>query len=142
MSVLKLSRLLGPVALLVAAALVVTLAVQNRTLRTRYNALVKRDRLPYPGLYMPTFQATTLGGELVTIGEVGEDERQLLFVFNTTCPYCRASIPAWRRIAARLDSVGKPAVRMLGISLASEEETRRYVSEHAFPFPVARYPQE
>ena len=128
-------------ALIVAAALAVVLAMQNRALRADYAALRERTALPHPGLYVPTFQTTTAGGQPVTIGEAAESGRQLLFVFNTTCPYCRASLPAWNRIAASLDSAGEPAVAVYGISLDSAEETRRYVAEHGLTFPVVRFPQ-
>jgi cytochrome oxidase Cu insertion factor (SCO1/SenC/PrrC family) len=142
MSVSKLSRLLGPIALLVAAALVVTLAVQKRSLTIQYMELQQRDRLPYVGLWVPTFDATTLEGEPVVIGRAEEGTRQVIFLFDTTCPFCRTSLPAWENLSDRLASVGEPVVQVYGISLSPEAETRPYVDEHGLTFPVLRFPDD
>ncbi|MEE8191963.1 MAG: TlpA disulfide reductase family protein, partial [Gemmatimonadales bacterium] len=67
---------------------------------------------------------------------------QVLLIFNTTCSFCRASLPAWENLSDRFASVGEPGVRVYGISLASEEETRWYVAEHGLTFPVLRFPEQ
>jgi peroxiredoxin len=142
MSASKFSRLLGPIVVLVAAALVVTLAVQKRSLTIQYMELLQRDRLPYEGLWAPTFEATTLEGEPVLIGRAEEGARQVLLLFDTTCPFCRTSLPAWENLSNRLASAGEPVVRVYGISLSPDAETRLYVDEHGLTFPVLRFPEE
>jgi peroxiredoxin len=142
MSVAKLTRLVGPVALLVAAALVVTLGLQKRSLSAEYMELLQRERLPYEGLWVPTFQATTLTGEPVVIGRAEEGTRQVLFLFDTTCPFCRTSLPAWKNLSDRLASIGEPVVHVYGISLSPDAETRLYVEEQRLTFPVLRFPEE
>ena len=137
MSVSKFSRLLAAL-----VALVVVLAVQKRSLMVQYMELLQRDRLPYEGLWVPTFEATTLDDEPVVIGKAEEGTRQVLFIFDTTCPFCRTSLPAWENLSDRLASVGEPGVHVYGISLSPEAETRQYVDEHGLTFPVLRFPDD
>jgi peroxiredoxin len=142
MSALKFSRLLSPIVVLVAAALVVVLAVQKRSLMVQYEELQLRERLPYVGLWVPTFEALTLEGEPVVIGRAEEGTRQVLLLFDTTCPFCRTSLPAWKDLSSRLAGIGEPVVRVYGISLSPEAEARLYVEEHGLTFPVLRFPEE
>jgi len=142
MSASKLSRMLGLIALLFAAGLVVTLAVQKRSLIVQYEELQERERLPYVGLWVPTFETTTLESEPVVIGRAEEGTRQVLLLFDTTCPFCRTSLPAWESLSDRLASVGEPVVQVYGISLSPDAETRLYVGEYGLTFPVLRFPEE
>lgn len=114
-----------------------TLALQNQRLRADYAALLQRSRLPIPGLSLPAFEARTLAGERVTLGAPEAGERQLLFVFNAGCPYCRASLRGWKEIVAGIDSArGAPGV--YGLSLDVPEETRRFVEAEGLSFPVVQ----
>lgn len=117
----------------------VSLALEHRALRTEYAELLERALWPYPGMYVPSFDAISVDGALeLTVGAMPDDDRQLIFVFTTTCPYCRASLPAWQRI----DSLLGPdtTIAVLGVSLDGPLETRAYVSEHALRFPVVTFP--
>jgi peroxiredoxin len=142
MSVSRFSRLFAPIVVLAAAALVVTLAVQKRSLVKQYMELQQRELLPYEGMWVPTFEAVTLDGELVVIGEAEGGSRQVLLILDTTCSFCRASLPAWEDLSGRLASVGEPVVHVYGISLSPVAETRLYVDEHGLTFPVLRFPDE
>ena len=123
------------VALLGSLALVVTLSVQNRSLRAEYRSFIERTTLPHPGIYVPALETTTLTGEHVTVGEAPDGGSQLLFFFTTTCPYCRASLPAWKQLVA--DAAKLPNTSVLGIALDSVHLTEEYVREHELGFPVA-----
>lgn len=87
---------------------------------------------------MPTFRAPALAGDTVTAGRVPDGHRQVLFYSNTTCPHCRASLPAWKEIAeeVRLDS----AVRVLGLSTHPLDSVRPYSRRHELNFPVTAFP--
>jgi len=135
------SRLASPLALAVAALLVVALAFQNRTLREELRTLRRRGERPYPGLVVPTFRAVTLAGDSVTIGEGAPGARQVLFIFNTTCGFCRETLSYWRRIADELRTEERREVEVYGISVDSEAETRRYVGEEGVSFPVLGFPE-
>src|SRR5690606_26990496 len=64
---------------------------------------------------------------------------QVLFVFNTRCPYCRRSIPEWNRLAGL--AAARPDLHVYGISLDPDSATRAYVRDHAVAFPVTRFPE-
>jgi len=135
------SRLAYPLALAVAALLVVVVAFQNRTLREELRTLRRRAEGPYRGLVVPSFRAVTLAGDSVTIGEGAPGVRQVLFIFNTTCGFCRETLPYWRRIAHELRTEERREVEVYGISVDSEAETRRYVGEEGVSFPVLGFPE-
>lgn len=123
-----------------AAALVVVLARQNRTLRDELATLGRQASLPRVGLYVPTFQTATLDGRSVTIGKAAPGSRQVLFVFNTTCGFCLETLPSWTAIVTELRE-SADRVSVYGISLDPETETREYVTEHALSFPVLLFPE-
>lgn len=138
----RLARWLVPAALVAALALVVVLARQNQALAAQNTKLRKQATQPVAGLALPTFRTATLAGDSVTVGERADGGRQVLFVFTTTCPYCRASIPAWKRIAAAADSMAAPLpASAFGVVLdTSDDAARRYIAEHALPYRVVKFP--
>ena len=114
----------------------VVLARQNGDLRERM-ARVQRDASwPRAGLFAPTFTAAALDGRSLTVGERGDGGRQLLLYFTTTCPYCRASLPAWRELAALADTLASPRVEVIGVVLDSAHRAPAYAAEHVLPYPV------
>ena len=120
----------------VAAAAGTYLVRQNRTLAEENRLLARRAAEPRPGLFVPAVQAATLDGDSVVLGEPGRC--QLLFFFNHTCPYCRASVPAWNAIARRLD---RAAVELYGVALDSASVAEAYAAEQGFRFPVIAKPE-
>ena len=128
-------------ALLAASALVVVLGIENRSLRAAYADLAERARTPHGGIFVPTFRAQTLTGDSVTVGSVAGTGRQVVFIFTSTCPYCRASLPAWRQLARDIDTVRDARVQVIAISWDSVEQTRRYIAEQGLGFPVVRFPE-
>jgi peroxiredoxin len=60
--------------------------------------------------------------------------------FTTTCPYCLASLPAWRRIAAA-DSAEPTRFDVIGVSLDSATATSRYAQVHALAYRVILLPE-
>ncbi|HEX2188136.1 MAG TPA: TlpA disulfide reductase family protein [Longimicrobiaceae bacterium] len=138
----RIGKLLPALALTAAAALVVVLSLKVRDLNDRYGQLLERATRPYAGMWVPTFRTSTLDGAPVTVGESPGAGRQVLFVFTTTCPYCKTTLPAWDAIAAELDTVRSVPVAVYGISLDSADVTRRYAAANRLPFPVVRFPED
>ncbi len=138
----RLGTLLPLLGLAAAAVLVVVLALKVRELNERYARLYERIRYPYAGMWVPTFRAATLAGDSVTVGETQGGRRQVLFFFTTTCPYCEATLPAWRELAGMLGTLRGPKVEVYGVSLDSVAVTRKYVEEHRLPYPVLFFPQD
>lgn len=129
--------------LLVATPLVYRLADQNDELVQRLTNLREATRKPLPGYAVPTFTAPTLEGDTVTVGQTSPGQRQLLFVFTTTCPYCQATLPAWKHLASRVqaDPGLDREVEVLGISKDSLAATRAYRHEHDLEFPILQFPR-
>jgi len=131
--------LLG-VALLAASALVFVLSSRNRELSANYRQLRELSTLPHAGTVVPTFRTATLDGRPVVVGELKDSAaRQVLFVFNTTCPFCLATIPVWKRLADSLERLG--VVQVLAISLDTGDTTRHYVADHALQYRVVTFPR-
>lgn len=128
-----LGRTLIVIALIAAAGLVVALALAKRGLERQLLDLSARARDPYPGFYVPPMRLATLSGDSVTLGGSPSGPPQVLFVFNTTCPFCRASLPTWGGAAARLRDHG---VETYGVSLDGPELTQAYVEQHGLAYPV------
>jgi peroxiredoxin len=135
---MKLRPLLTPAALAVASILVVVLAMRVRALNRENADLIRYATHPYAGMFVPAFASSATDGGEVSVASPGR-RRQVLFVFNHTCPYCRASIPAWSRIAAEAEAaLGRGAA--VGLSLDAPDTTRAYVAQHGLRYPVAVFP--
>jgi len=135
-------RVLAWTALAAAAALILVLAQKHRDLSRAYIELRRRATLLHAGDVVPTFSASTLDGRRVTIGATTAPEaRQVLFILRTTCPYCRATLPVWERLADSLRRVTTPPIELYAISLDSAESTRAYARLHHLSYPVLLFPE-
>lgn len=142
----RLNRILPYLALAAAAALVVVLAFQKRSLnseieKARYDLRQARTE-PIRGQYFPAFTAATLDGRQTTIGELPAPGKQVLLMYTTTCPYCLSSIPAWKQLTAAVDTMRSVRATVYGVSLDSLDVTRQYVARHQLPYPTFRFPTE
>jgi peroxiredoxin len=80
-----------------------------------------------------------LNGDSIRIVSGDTATRQVLLVFTTTCRYCEASLPAWNDLAR---SIGRQGTTVVGISLDSLDQTRRYCERHGLEYPVIRFGSE
>lgn len=135
MSTVPLSRWLPIIGLALALAVVALLAARHRELRTEYERLLEQAFWPHPGMFVPVVPVTTLGWDSVPVGAPTSGRIQLLLFFTTTCPYCRASLPAWNAITDSLADDHR--VEVLGIQLDSVI-TAQYAAEHDLRFDIAR----
>jgi len=101
---------------------------------TRIDTLTERIRHPYVGMYVPAVTLSAVTGDSVLLGGPPLSHVQVLFVFSTSCQYCKASLPAWKQIAAEL--AASERVEVVGVSLDSVEATRRYLGKHGIDLPV------
>ena len=122
------------VALGLTIGLVIALGVENGALKRRLERLSERALDPYPGLAVPAFETVTVGGDSVTIAARETGEKQVLFFFTTTCPYSKASFPAWNCVAARMRY--EAGVRVYGIGLDSLQVLTRFAEQQTLSFPV------
>jgi peroxiredoxin len=130
----KLRTALLVVGLVVASVLVVVLGRQKGELIDRVEWLNGRIRDPYPGLYVPAVLLGSIDGDSVRLGQVPEGGLQMLFVFSTSCEYCKASVANWNLLAS--DWADQVNVQVYGISVQAPDETQRFVTEQEIGFPV------
>jgi len=120
-----------------AAALVVILGLVDRTgdLRGEYAKVRRRLAVLHEGAFVPPLRLATILGDSVTLGEPAAAGRQLVFVFNTRCPFCKATLPAWDSLA---DSVRRldPGIQVLGLAIDSIAKVVDYVELNGLDFPV------
>lgn len=89
MSVRRVGPWMLAAALIAASGLVLLLSRRLHDLSADYHEVRLLSTLPHAGTVVPTFRTVTLAMGSVTVGEAADSAaRQVLLVFNTTCPYC------------------------------------------------------
>lgn len=84
------------------------------------------------GAELPEARVMAPGSEAADLREVVGEGGVVAFL-TTTCPYCRATLPTWSRLAEQASASGHVFV---AVSLDSPEATRAYVEETGIEFPV------
>lgn len=118
--------------LAVSTLLVVVLAASHRDLSDRHQELLRFATEPHAGMYVPAFDATTIGGDTLKIGEARPGQRQLLFFLTTSCPYCRASIPAWKELTRS----APVEASVVAVALDSTHLVEAYRRQHGLELPI------
>ena len=118
------------------AGLVVILGLLDRVgeLKAEYAKVRRTLAALGAGTFVPPLRLATQRGDSVTLGEPAAG-RQLVFVFNTLCPFCQATLPAWDSLAdsvRRLDS----GIEVIGLAIDSVAKVARYVEGNRLDFPV------
>ncbi|HEX9483513.1 MAG TPA: thioredoxin-like domain-containing protein [Gemmatimonadaceae bacterium] len=126
----------------IAASAVLILGIQNRALRQRNRDLIVRFTAPHPGMLVPAFTARSLVGDSVTIGASSLDERQVLFFFTSTCPYCVRSMPALRLLDSLLRREHRRRAPLIAVSLDSAGGTHGFADSVNAMMPVVVVPSE
>lgn len=113
--------------------MLVTFVLQALEIRQLREAVVMWRRMaqwPAAGFGFPPLNVSTLDGQKRLIG-AGPTRSQVIAVFTTSCPYCRANQPLWRSLASRVDSLGN--TDMVWLSLSPRDSTTDYVVEYQLP---------
>lgn len=126
------SRWLVGLAVAAGLAAAILQALEVRQLRQSVEQWRRRAQWPAAGVGFPPLEARSLDGARRFVG-AGPSRAQVIVVFSTSCPFCRATLPAWRQLAARLDSLGTP-VDMVWLSLSPRDSPRQYVGEQRLPY--------
>ena len=127
------------VACVALSAIVVGLAVQNRSLKRRLS-----DVYSAHGSGQPEFKAGDVFPLLTVVADTGESKtisfgqgetRTVLLVFSSSCHACEDTLPIWRKILASPPAAG---VRVIGIQTDRLDANPAAPVELAasFPFPV------
>lgn len=115
------------------------LSWQNHRLSERVVELERRVNWPVPGTLLPPGTFATLSADSVRIG-AATDRRTVLFFLETTCEFCRQTLPRWEEIADQVRSERGNEVRVLGVSIDSTARTLAYARTNDLSFPVAVLP--
>lgn len=118
----------------VAVGLLIVVADQKRVTVEQYRELYELAMHPHAGMYVPEYTAHSPEGDAVRLGAVEPGRYQLLYFFTTTCPYCRESVDAWKRLEREARATGW--VDVYGVALDSAHLARAYGKEHELTFPV------
>lgn len=121
-------------ALALTSVLLITIARDRNALADRYERARRLAMLGYPGMYVPVRGATTMAGDSIVLGDPGVGRRQLIFFLTTSCPYCRASLPAWKRLAEDAGRLGR--IDVVGVGFESTRRLSEYAGEHGLSFPM------
>ena len=124
-------RVLLVAGLLAATTLVVLLGNEVRSLRADARLTSERQQYMLTDLYVPRLEVAALGGRRVVIGEPPAGQREVLFVYNTSCGFCRGTVPAWNHIARE---AARRGVNVYGLSLDGLDATVRYSAENELGF--------
>ena len=127
-----LAREAGVLAVLGLVAAAGAYALRTQRVLKQENERLTRLLEPHPGVYVPEISLASTHGDSVILGQVGR--RQLLFFFNTTCPHCRASLPAWNRIAEAVET--DDALDVLGVAFDDRGPAEAYVEQQGIRFTV------
>lgn len=121
------------VGLLAATTLVIFLGREVRLLRADARLASQRQQYMLTGMYVPRLELTAPDGQRVVIGEPPAGTREFLFVYDTTCGFCRANLPPWNEIANEAAQRGAAAY---GLSLDDASAAVKYSADHGLRFPT------
>jgi thiol-disulfide isomerase/thioredoxin len=126
---------LSQVALFAAVVLLVILGQRYRQLAREFVRVRSHLGVLNVGDAVPALRTATVLGDSLSIGEVGQG-RQILLYLTKECPYCRATMPAWRNIVqATRDSAARRA-SVVAIAVDSAETIPKYLESYGIHVPV------
>jgi peroxiredoxin len=134
------TRWIPQLILAVCLALIVILGLQARALRGYQRQVQRMKTLPHAGQWVPTVRVSTIVGDSITIGETTAGRAQVLIAFSTTCEFCMATIPHWKRLTDSLTRDPRSRFDVVWLSASSWDSTRSYASRHGIVAPVAKLP--
>jgi peroxiredoxin len=129
----KVSLLTG-VLLVTVSAIAVTQTRAARQTASELAALrVESKRRDIPR-YLPMAELPLIRDTTAT-AVLGGAQPLVVYRFNTTCPYCRQSLPYVEDLAARVTAGAD--VKFLAVSLDPRAATAAYVAQEEIEYPVA-----
>ena len=127
-------------ALLIAVALVAGLGWRQRSLTKDLVEARARQRSLNVGDAVPLFDAVTVAGESVRVGDTRAGERQLLVFIERQCQFCQATVPAWRNLVKALRDSGLGSVRVLAMAVDSAQSVSEYLAQSKLDIPTIAFP--
>ncbi|MBL0937350.1 MAG: redoxin family protein [Gemmatimonadaceae bacterium] len=127
------------VLLVVAVVLVGVLSVEVQALKP-YQAQARRMRsFPHIGQWFPRTNLVTEKGDSLTIGETTSGRAQVVIFFRTTCPYCLASLPAWKSMSDSLMKDQRSRFDVIWITGSNWDSTASYAAKHNLNYAIGQF---
>lgn len=117
-------------ALLALCAVTWSLAQDNRQLRA---ASTPQEPGPALGTQLTTIDILDANGESRPFSLQDTAKDRLVFVFTTTCPFCKENQAAWKALQAQAGS----SIDVVGLSLSGRQDTLDYARDQALSYRVA-----
>lgn len=116
------------------------ISTKHRKLREEFLEHRRSDDRASVGQFVPAFASPTVNNTLVSIGDPKGNDRQLLIFLTSACPYCRQTLPIWKAVAHRVDSLSLRSVEMIGLTTDSVRLATNYSATNTLPFPLVVFP--
>ncbi|MEP6507759.1 MAG: redoxin domain-containing protein [Gemmatimonadales bacterium] len=137
----RLGRHVPTILLAISCVAIALLTRHTHELRVSFLDHRRRETEATRGDYLPTFVARTTTGDSVVIGKLDDSTaRQVVFIMTSTCPYCRKTIPSWRRIASRLSGSPTHNIAVLALTPDSARNAKWFGDFEKFAFPLVIFP--
>jgi peroxiredoxin len=122
-----------------ATALAVRLSARYHKLTDEIVEHRRNDQHVRRGDYIPTFLAQSTAGLPLTVGSMPDTMgRQVLFFLTSTCPYCKATLPAWAAITGKL-SRSPNRLQVIGVTSDSDSLASRFSDSAHLSFPLVSF---
>jgi peroxiredoxin len=126
----------------VSTGLLVTVTHKYETLSDQIAEHRRNDMHLRRGEYFPTFTATAVDGSPQVVGESAHaGDRQVIILLTSTCPYCKRTLPTWKTLAGKLDSVSHPNVRVFALTTDSAQIAVSFAKSHDLGFRLIPFAQ-
>ncbi|MHB1225163.1 MAG: peroxiredoxin family protein [Gemmatimonadaceae bacterium] len=137
----RFSRAIPWLLLTVSAAMLALLVNRHRDLRESFLEHRRSDMRLQRGDHVPALATRSTAGDSILVGHSTEAERQIVILLSSTCPFCRETLPFWKRMAAGLGATADagssaPAPAMVALTADSVAAARAYVDSNQLPFPL------
>jgi thiol-disulfide isomerase/thioredoxin len=131
---------LSQAALLLAVGLLVIVGQRYRQLARDFVRVRSRLGVLNAGDAVPALRTVSVSGDSVFIGEARRGRRQILLFLTKECPFCRATMPAWRTIVQATRDSGQGQVSVVAIAVDSAERMPEYLKSYGIAVPVVALP--
>jgi peroxiredoxin len=124
----------------ILGAALIFISTRHRKLREEFLEHRRTDDRASIGQFVPAFTSTAVNSAQVSVGEPKGNNRQLLILLTSTCPFCRQTLPTWKAVARRVDSVPSHSIEMIALTTDSARLAANYSATNALPFPLVVFP--
>ncbi|MBM4162479.1 MAG: TlpA family protein disulfide reductase [Ignavibacteria bacterium] len=115
------------IAVIVLAIQVVVLSSQNKKLKQPRAPSIAEQLQVGDTLVLHRLELVQDGSKLDTTSR-----RQMIFIFTTTCPFCKEIVPTWNELSVMAQS----SLSVFAVSLDSKDLTSEYIKQNRVSYPV------